>query len=96
MAKGFTTTWVDGATIQAAVVYNASIEARIGVVQGLTSLYTITTKKSVNLQYHDVLRRVSDGKILRVTSDSDDLKTPSSATLDMRNVTAEEYELPRN
>jgi len=91
---GIKTVYADGATFQAAVAYNASTEARIGVVQGLTSLYTITTKKNINLQYHDLLRRVSDGKVLRVTSDGDDLKTPASATLNMRNVTAEEYTLP--
>ena len=64
------------------------------MVQGLTSLYTITTKKAVTLQYHDIVKRVSDGKVFRVTSDGDDQKTPASATLDMRNVTAEEFDLP--
>ena len=56
--------------------------------------YTITTGKAVNLQYHDVFRRVRDGKIFRVTSDGDDKHTPASAALNMRQVTAEEWELP--
>jgi hypothetical protein len=38
-----------------------------------------------------VFRRESDGKIFRVTSDGDDKKTPPSAGLDMRQVTAEEF-----
>jgi hypothetical protein len=46
------------------------------------------------LQYHDVFRRLSDGKIFRVTSDGDDKFTPDTATLNMRQVTAEEWEPP--
>ena len=91
---GMTTTWQDGATIKAVAPFNSSMEARIGAMQGVTSLYTITTSRRINLQYHDVLRRVRDGKVFRVTSDGDDQYTPMSATLDMRNVTAEEWTIP--
>jgi len=90
---GYITTWTNGAEFQAAIVLNNSIEARVAEQQGVTALYTITTKKAMNLQYHDVFRRVSDGKIFRVTSDGDDLKTPNSASLNMRQVSAEEWEL---
>ena len=68
--------------------------ARIAEKQGVTSVYTITTDKSVVLEYHDVLRRLYDGKIFRITSDGDDKYTPDSATLNMRQVTAEEWSLP--
>ena len=91
---GYIATWTEGAEFKAAIVIDTSIQARIGESQGVTSLYTVTTKKSINLQYHDVFRRISDGKILRVTSDGDDKKTPSSAGLNMRQVTAEEWSLP--
>ena len=90
---GFTPTWVDGAEFQAAIVLDSSMQARIAEKQGVTALYTITTNKVVNLQYHDVFRRVEDGKIFRVTSDGDDKKTPGSANLNMRQVSAEEWEL---
>ena len=69
------------------------MQARIGEKQGVTALYTVTTTKALNLQYHDVFRRVEDSKIFRVTSDGDDKKTPPSAGLDMRQVTAEEWKL---
>lgn len=85
--------WVDSVEFEAAIVLDNSIEARIGEKQGVTALYTITTRKAMNLQYHDVLRRVSDGKIFRVTSDGDDKHTPASASLNMRQVSAEEWEL---
>lgn len=88
---GVITTWKDGAEFKAAVVFNSSMEAKIAESQGVKSLYKITTTKSVILQYHDVFRRESDGKVFRVTSDGKDNKTPASASLDMRVVDAEEY-----
>ena len=90
---GFTTSWVDGASFTSAVVLDNSIEARTAEKAGVTALYTVTTGKNINLQYHDVFRREKDGKIFRVTSDGDDVHTPDSATLNMRQVTAEEWAL---
>ena len=91
---GYTTEWVDGAPFKAACVLDSSMQARIAEKQGVTALYTVTTSKAINLQYNDVFRRESDKKIFRVTSDGDDKKTPVSASLDMRQVNAEEWELP--
>ena len=90
---GYTTSWVEGAEFQAAIVLDTSIEARTAEQQGVTALYTITTNKLVNLQYHDVFKRSSDNKIFRVKSDGDDKHTPNSAGLNMRQVTAEEWEI---
>lgn len=89
---GMITTWTDGATFTAAIVFDSSMQARTAEAQGVTALYTVTTAKTVNLQYHDVFRRESDGKIFRVTSDGDDRSTPASASLNMRQVGAEEWE----
>lgn len=93
---GYTTSWQEGATISAATVLDNSMEARIADKQGVTALYTVTTRKNVNLQYHDIFRRKRDGKLFRVTSDGDDKRTPNSAGLNMRQVSAEEIDaLPR-
>ena len=78
----------------AAIVFDTSLEARRAEKEGVTSLYTVTTEKSIKLEYHDVFKRISDNKIFRVTSDGDDKYTPVSATLNMRQVTAEEWNLP--
>lgn len=91
---GQKTIWTEGATIQCAIVLNNSIQAQIAQKQGTTAYYTITTPKSVNLEYHNVLRRLSDGKIFRITSGGDDNKTPDSAGLNMRQTTAEEWTIP--
>lgn len=91
---GIQTVWLPGAEFQAAIVLDSSIQAKIAAVQGVTGLYTITTRKAINLQYHDTFQRLSDKKIFRVTSDGDDKKTPASATLNMRQTSAEEWSLP--
>ena len=91
---GYYSTWTDGAEFQAAATYDTSIQARVAAVQGVKSVYTVTTNKSVELDYHDVIKRKSDDKILRVTSDSKDKQTPPTAMLNMRQVTAEEWSLP--
>lgn len=88
---GYITTWADGAEFKAAIVLDTSIEAKMAEQQGVTGIYTITTSRALNLQYHDVFRRARDGKIFRVTSDGDDKLTPASATLDMRQVSGEEF-----
>lgn len=88
---GYISTYTDGAEFQAAIVFDTSIEARVAEAQGVTSRYTVTTSRKMVLEYHDVFRRVRDGKLFRVTSDGDDKYTPKSAGLDMRQVTAEEW-----
>lgn len=86
-------TWTDGQTIKGAMVFNNSIESKTAEAMGVTSLYTFTTRKNIVLDYHDVIRRESDKKIFRVTSDGDDSFTPDSATLNMRQVSCEEWRL---
>lgn len=90
---GIETRWTDGATIKGAIVYDNSREGKIAQALGSTDVYTLTVKKNVELDYHTVLRRASDGKVFRLTSDSDDNKTPDAAGLNMRQYTAEEFEL---
>lgn len=93
---GYVSRYVEGAPFTAAITFDTSMEARVAERQGITSMYTVTTGKEMTLEYHDVFRRIDDGKIFRVTSDGDDKHTPVSASLNMRQVTAEEWELPNN
>lgn len=92
--SGFITTWADGAKFKAAVVCDSSMQARTAEKQGVTSLYTVTCEPNAKLEYHDVFRRLPDGKIFRVTSDGDDVQTPKRATFQFSQVTAEEFALP--
>ena len=88
---GIITTYTEGAGFSAAIVFDSSLAARTASVQGVTDLYTITTRKNIVLQAGDVIKRESDGKILQITSDGNDNATPGSASLDMRVVTAKEF-----
>lgn len=88
---GFFTDWKEGVKFQAAITFDSSMQARTAQKQGVTSLYTITTGKNAKLEFHDVIRRTSDGKIFRVTSDGDDKHTPERASFQFLQVSAEEW-----
>ena len=88
---GFITDWVESVVFQAAITFDTSMESRIGEKQGVSSRYTVTTGKGAKLSFHDVVKRLSDGKIFRITSDGDDKQTPKSASFQFLQVTAEEY-----
>lgn len=90
---GFITEWTEGVQFQAAITFDNSIQGRIAEKQGVTSRYTITTNKSAKLEFHDVIRRLRDGKIFRITSDGDDVQTPKSASFQFLQVTAEEWNI---
>lgn len=90
---GFIPKWVDGAEFQAAIVKNTSMEARLAEKQGVTELYTVTVNKGIPLDYHDVFRRIRDGAIFRVTSNIADSETPSVASFQIGQVTAEKWVL---
>ena len=90
---GTLTNWVEGAAFNAAITFDNSVEAKAAAVQGVTSLYTVTVPKRVKLEYHDVFKRLSDGKIFRVTTDGDDKITPERASFQFAQVSAEEYVL---
>ena len=88
---GFTTDWAEGVQFKAAISFDSSMEARTAEKQGVTSLYTVTVPINAKLEYHDVLKRLRDGKVFRITSDGDDKVTPKAASFQFVQVTAEEY-----
>lgn len=91
---GTVTQWVDGAKFDAAVIKDSSMNARIAEKQGVTEVYTVTTGKNVQLDFHDVFRRDSDGAVFRVTSNVTDSRTPDVASFQFGQVTAERWVLP--
>jgi hypothetical protein len=90
---GTTVVWTDGATIAGAMVFDSSTQMKVAQAMGVTSAYTFTVMKNLLLDYHTVLRRESDKKTFRITSDSDDRKTPQTAGLNMRQYDAEEWKI---
>lgn len=91
---GTTPSWVDGAEFEAAIIKDSSMTARMAEKQGVTEVYTVTTGVNVQLDFHDVFRRNSDGAVFRVTSNITDSRTPKVATFKFGQVTAEKWVLP--
>lgn len=90
--SGFIPAWNVGAEFDATMRVDTSTEAQIARAQGLITGITFFVGKNVELDYYDVIRRVSDGKTFRITSDPH--KTPSKSKLDLRTVTAEPWDIP--
>ena len=92
---GYTTGYSEGAQFEAVVEITNSLNESVAQQQGVTGVYDVTVSRDIRFQYHDVFKRVKDGKVFRITS-KDDSETPSSTNLDIRKVRAEEWELPTN
>ena len=92
---GYITTWTDGDTLTAAIVRDTSTEAQKAEAAGTVSVYTVTVPRDVHLPFHSVIKRLTDGKIFRITSDNAEKKTPICTGLDMAQSTAEEWRLPQ-
>lgn len=90
---GWITSWTDGARFNAAIVMDTTLNARVAEKEGMTSVYTVTTDRSLPLDFHDVFKRLEDGKVFRVTSDSTDKETPNVASFQFHQVNAEEWQL---
>ena len=90
---GWAAQWADGMEFQAAITHDSTLQARVAESEGMTATYTVTTDKTMPLDFHDVFRRVSDGQVFRVTSDGTDKATPKSATFQVSQVSAEEWVL---
>ena len=91
---GTVTAWVDGSPFRAALVQDSSSEVVAAQAAGAKAVYRVTADPSVSLEYHDVFRRVSDGAVFRVTSDSSGKRTPERASFQMAVCTAESWVIP--
>ena len=90
---GYTDAWTEGATFDASITKDGSTEAVIAERQGVSEIYTVVTKRTFMLNYHDVIKRVSDGAIFRITSNAKDLEAHPASTVQIAMVTAERWEL---
>lgn len=90
---GTATVWTEGAVFKGAITFDSSKEMKIAQALGSTNLYQFIVRKDMNLDYHDVIKRLSDNQIFRITNNADENKTPKSAILNMKVYTAEEWKL---
>lgn len=90
---GWETSWVDGEGFKAVIEHASSIEARVAESEGMSSTFTVWTERGFTLDFHDLLRRDSDGQVFRVTSQGGDEQSPDSATFSLQHVSAERWQL---
>lgn len=91
---GYNVVYKDGATIKGALAIASESEVTVAGAMGERVTHTMLIDKSINLEYHSVLRRKSDGKTFRVTSRGAENYTPSSSSLNKRKISCEEWEIP--
>ena len=92
---GQDTKWTEGEPLEAAIVRDTSTEARIAEAAGTKEMYTVAVSRSVHLKYHDVIKRLSDGKTFRITSDNAEKQTPVCTALDIAQSNAEAWRLTK-
>ena len=90
---GYTPEWTEGEPLKAAIIRDTSTEARIAEAAGTVDVYTVTVPRSVHLRYHAVIKRLSDGKTFRITSDNAEKQTPVCTALDIAQSSAEAWRL---
>ncbi len=94
-AGGYIVSWQEGERFSGALTRNTALEARIAEKQALETVFTMTVDQIVPLEYNDVIKRLSDGKIFRITTDADDMKAPYTSKLNIKQATAEKWELTK-
>lgn len=87
------TTWTQGAEFDAAFELTNSLNEAVALAQGVKGIFRVTVLRGTRLDFHDVFKRLSDGKTFRVES-KDDANTPPTASLNMRVVRADEWSIP--
>lgn len=92
---GFIVEYTEGATFDAVISFDDSLQAEVALQSGVTSRYTITTRTNLILDFHDIVKCLDDEKFYRITTDGDDKKTPPRASFQIRQVRAEEWMDPR-
>lgn len=90
---GYTTSWVDGAQFDAAIVKDSTTDNVLAEKEGVTETFTVTVDRNLGLEYHDVFKRNEDGAIFRVTSYEVDSQTPTVASFTFGQVKAVRWEL---
>lgn len=88
---GYESQWTQGASFDGIISEDNSVQATIANVERNINRYGLKVANNVPLEFHSIIQRVSDGKFFRITS-GDTLNSPRMSALNMRILSAEEYE----
>lgn len=87
---GQTTSWSPSKPFEAAVVRDSATVSTVADKAEPSATFTVTTQ--VPLSFHEVIRRESDGLVVRVTSEA--TETPGMASFAFVQYGAERWEVP--
>ena len=90
---GYTTAWTQGETFKCAIHKDTSTQARIAEADGVLSTYTLTVSRSTPLEFNDVIMRLSDSSVFKVTSNMKDNTSPEFSGIDFGQVSAKPFDL---
>ena len=85
--------WEDGAPFDGGLVLDSSTEMKIAHQNGTRNVYTLTTYATVQFEPGDMVKRLSDGALFRITSHSPDKIAPATAGIQTAEVTCERVEV---
>ena len=87
---GQTTSWKPSKPFDAAIVRDSANVSTVADRAEPSAAFTVTTQ--THLRFHDVIRRESDGLVVRVTSEA--IETPGRASFSFVQYKAERWEVP--
>ena len=89
------TEWVDGVKFDAAWEYISAPEVMLAEKQGVERTYNIYVDRTLDMDYHDVFRRLDTGDTYRVTNPGTDRFTPTESRINRRLIAVEKWQPPR-
>lgn len=85
--------WEDGAPFDGGLVLNTSTEMQLAHQTGSRSLYTLTTYAAIRFEPGDVVKRLEDEAMFRITSFSPDKMAPATSSIQTAEVSCERVEV---
>lgn len=89
---GVAYSYKDGAPFEAGITTSSSVEAQVAVQSGMKTVYTIVHPIALILAQNDIVKRMKDGRVYRITSNSADMTTPATAQVQYAQAKAEVVE----
>lgn len=96
MGGYYDTEYKDGEKITVLLNLDQSIQARVAEKQGVKNVFTGIVDKRVNLKSGDLIKRVSDKKYFKITSDPGEKTAPDISTMPVKSFAAEEHTPPKD
>lgn len=84
-------TYVPAATFNAVAVPDSTLAAVVAGVERAKVVYAVYMPSGVSTAFNDIIKRVSDGALFRITDAGQE--PPPSATVKLRKAQAERWEL---